>query len=101
MPKSRKTTEERIAELLARQQSAAENLKRVEAQLKAAQRKEAEEKRKKRTHYLIQLGAVVEKALGRDVEEADIDRLARFISKQELNGRYFTKAMAKEQDKTE
>ncbi|WP_144362833.1 relaxasome subunit MobC [Mediterraneibacter gnavus] len=97
MPRSKKSNEERIAELLAKKQSAEESAKKFEAQLKTLQKKDAEEKRKKRNHLLIQLGAVVEKTLEREIEEADIERLARFISKQELNGKFFTKAMQKEE----
>ncbi len=97
MPRSKKSNEERIAELLAKKQSAEESAKKFEAQLKTLQKKDAEEKRKKRNHLLIQLGAVIEKALDREIEEADIERLARFISKQELNGKFFTKAMQKEE----
>ena len=101
MPRSKKTTEERVAELEAKTQLASENFKNMEAQLKAAKEKLAEENRKKRTHNLIQLGAVIEKALGRDIEEADAERLAKFISKQELNGKFFSKAMAQVPDTDE
>ena len=97
MPRSKKSNEERIAELLAKKQSAEESAKKFESQLNTLPKKDAEEKRKKRNHLIIQLGAVVEKALNREIEESDIERLARFISKQELNGKFFTKVMQKEE----
>ena len=61
-------------------------------ELELRKRKSAEE-RKKRTHRLIELGAIVETVLGRATTEEDKERLLSFLNRQERNGNFFTKAM--------
>ena len=61
-------------------------------ELELRKRKSAEE-RKKRTHRLIELGAIVETVLGRATTEEDKERLLSFLNRQERNGHFFTKAM--------
>lgn len=63
MPASKKTTEERIAELEEKQ-------KQLKAQKRALMNRAKVEERKKRTHRLIQVGAIVEKYLG-TIEDLD------------------------------
>ena len=43
------------------------------------------------------IGGAVESVLGCPIEEDDIPKLIRFLKRQEANGRYFSKAMQKEQ----
>ena len=59
-------------------------------------RQKAEESRK-RTHRLCVIGGAVESVLGCPIEEEDIPKLIGFLKRQEANGRYFSKAMQKEQ----
>lgn len=55
------------------------------------------EESKKRTHRLCVIGGAVESVLGYPIEEEDIPKLIGFLKRQEANGRYFSKAMQKEQ----
>ena len=84
----KKTYDERIEELVKKQ----EQLKAQERQLKKQQNAE---ERKRRTKRLIELGAIVESVLGRPTTTTDDDkeRLQAFLRKQEANGKFFTKAM--------
>ena len=43
------------------------------------------------------IGGAVESVLGYPIEEKDIPKLIGFLKRQETNGRYFSKAMQKEQ----
>ena len=43
------------------------------------------------------IGGAVESVLGCPIEEEDIPKLIGFLKRQEANGRYFSKAMQKEQ----
>ena len=43
------------------------------------------------------IGGAVESVLGYPIEEEDIPKLIGFLKRQEANGRYFSKAMQKEQ----
>lgn len=49
------------------------------------------------THRLCVIGGAVESVLGCPIEEEDIPKLIGFLKRQEANGRYFSKAMQKEQ----
>ena len=82
----RRTYDERIEELVKRQ----EQLKAQERQLKKQQ---SAEERKRRTKRLIEMGAIIESVLGRPTTDDDKDRLQAFLQKQEANGKFFTKAM--------
>ena len=92
---SRKSFEERIAELDSRAQTAFEKAKQYEAQKRDLEKRKKAEDRKKRTHCLIEIGAAVESLMDRPVQEGDDLRLLNFLKKQEANGRFFTKAMEK------
>ena len=56
------------------------------------------EERKIRTHRLIEIGAAVESVLGRCIELEEIPKLIAFLNKQEMNGKFFSKAMQKSPD---
>lgn len=92
---SKKSFEERIAELDSRAQNAFEKAKQYEAQKRNLEKRKKAEDRKKRTHRLIEIGAAVESLMDRPVQEGDELRLLNFLKKQEANGRFFTKAMEK------
>ena len=66
----------------------------LEERINEKQQKEAD--RKARTKRLIQIGAIVEKELGRDFVDDDFRRLSYFLKMQERNGKYFSKAMEKD-----
>ena len=42
---------------------------------------------------MIELGGIVESVLGRDTTEEDKIRFLNFLKKQEVNGKFFSKAM--------
>ena len=108
MSKSTKSYEERLLEMERREQESLEKAKKYAAQkrelkkrqkdveTKLQKRKKAEEI-KKRTHRLCVIGGAVESVLGCPIEEEDIPKLIGFLKRQEANGRYFSKAMQKEQ----
>ena len=98
MAKSTKTFEERIQEKDLRAQKLIEQAKQVSAQRKELVKRQQAEERKKRTHRLIQIGAAVESVLGGSIEEEDVPKLIAFLSKQESNGKFFSKAMQKSPD---
>ncbi len=85
---SKRTFEERIEELKRRQ----EQLKEQERDIR---RRASEEARKKRTRRLIEIGGIVQSVLGRELEDEDKERLLSFLTQQERNGKYFSKAMSK------
>ena len=86
---AQRSFDERIEELQKKQ----EELKEQEKDLR---KRASEQKRKMRTRRLIEIGGVVESVLGREFEEADKKRLYHFLSRQERNGKYFTKAMSED-----
>ena len=98
MAKSTKTFEERIQEKDLRAQKLIEQAQQVSAQRKELVKRQQAEERKKRTHRLIQIGAAVESVLGGSIEEEDVPKLIAFLSKQESNGKFFSKAMQKSPD---
>lgn len=98
MAKSTRSLEERIQEKDHRAQKLIEQAKQVEAQRKELQKRQQAEERKKRTHRLIQIGAAVESVLGSSIEEEELPKLIAFLTKQEANGKFFTKAMQKSPD---
>lgn len=98
MAKSTRSLEERIQEKDLRAQKLTEQAKQVEAQRKELVKRQQAEERKKRTHRLIQIGAAVESVLGSSIEEEELPKLIAFLTKQESNGKFFTKAMQKSPD---
>jgi hypothetical protein len=95
MTKAKKSYEERMQEMEHREKETLEKAKQYAAQRKELQKKHEAENRKKRTHRLCQIGGAVESVLGCAIEEEDIPKLIVFLNRQELNGRFFSKAMAK------
>lgn len=95
MSSQRKTYEERLAELEKREQESLKKAKQYSAQKKALDRQLKEIERKKRTNRLCQIGGAVESVLGCAIEIDDIPKLIEFLNKQEINGRFFSKAMNK------
>lgn len=96
MTKTKKSFEERMLEMERREQESLEKAKQYAAQKKELKKRYDAEERRKRTHRLCQIGGAVESVLGNAIEEEDIPKLIAFLKKQEANGRYFTKAMAKD-----
>ena len=92
---SKKSFDERIAELDSKAQTAFEKGKQYEAQKRNLEKRKKAEERKKRNHLLIEIGAAVESLMDRPVQEGDEIRLLNFLKRQEANGRFFTKAMEK------
>lgn len=84
-----KTYEERIEEILKKQEQ-------LKAQEKMLKKRQTEEDRKKRTRRLIELGGIVESVLGRETIAEDKNRFLIFLKKQESNGNYFSRAMNQE-----
>ena len=72
-------------------QQAREKIKRTKAQRSEAQRKA-------RTHRLIEIGAIVESVLGRELDDDDKIRLEKFLIYQDRRGNYFTRAMSEPVD---
>lgn len=95
MSSQRKTYEERLAELEKKEQESLKKAKQYSAQKKALDRQLKEIERKKRTNRLCQIGGAVESVLGCAIEIDDIPKLIEFLNKQEINGRFFSKAMNK------
>lgn len=95
MSSQRKTYEERLAELEKKEQESLKKAKQYSAQKKALDRQLKEIERKKRTNRLCQIGGAVESVLGFAIEIDDIPKLIEFLNKQEINGRFFSKAMNK------
>ena len=83
---TKKTTEDRLAELKERQAKLKEQEKRIKAKATA-------EKRKADTRLKIEIGGIVQKYLGRPLEESDKEKLAAFLQGQENRGHFFTDAM--------
>lgn len=86
MPKSKKSYEERIADLEKKQAELKEAKKKLIAQ-------HTKEERKKDTHNKIVLGATVLSVLGRTYIDGDEKRLIEFLKGQEERGGFFSSAM--------
>ena len=97
MSRSTKSYEERLLEMERREQESLEKAKKYAAQKRELQMRQKAEESKKRTHRLCVIGGAVESVLGCPIEEEDIPKLIGFLKRQEANGRYFSKAMQKEQ----
>lgn len=79
-------TEERISDI-------DKKMEQLKAQKRALQARQSKEERKKRTKRLIEVGATVEKVLGRPIEHDELPKLLNFLKQQEERGQYFSKAM--------
>ena len=96
MTRATKMYEERILKMDQKEQELSEKLRQYQAkkkQLESAKRKDDE---RNRVHRLIPIGAVVEKVLGRPIENEDLPKLERFLRQQERSGSYFSRAMNQE-----
>lgn len=96
MSKAIRSYEERLLEMEKKEQESLEKAKKYAAQKKELQKRQKAEENRKRTHRLCQIGGAVESVLGCPIEEKDISKLIGFLKKQEINGRFFSKAMQKE-----
>lgn len=85
--RTRKTTEESLAELEKEE-------KALQAKKKALKAKLSTEKRKQDTKEKIILGAIIKSYLG-DYQEGDEGRLLAFIKAQDERGSFFSKAMGR------
>ncbi len=83
---AQKTYDEKIAYLKQKQEQ-------LKAQERALKKRQSAEERRKRTKRLIELGGIVESVLGRPATDDDKIRLLNFLKRQEMNGKYFTRAM--------
>lgn len=83
---TKKSYEEKLAELQEKQ-------KQLKAQEKKIKAQQSQEERKKRTKHLIEMGGAVYSVLGDNYQEGDVERLIAFLKKQDERGRFFTKAM--------
>ena len=97
MSRSTKSYEERVLEMERREQESLEKAKKYAAQKRELQKRQKAEESKKRTHRLCVIGGAVESVLGCPIEEEDIPKLIGGLKRQASNGRYFSKAMQKEQ----
>lgn len=95
MSKSKRSYEERIEELRLKEQAALETAKKYEERKKRLERQKKDAEARIRTHRLIEVGASVESVLGCPIEKEDLPKLIAFLKKQETNGKYFSKAMGK------
>ena len=80
------TNQERLEKLQKKQ----EQLKAREKALKA---RISTQERKARTKRLIEIGALVESALGRKLEEKDREKLSAYLKQSEEQGKYISKAI--------
>lgn len=80
---SKKSFDERIAELDSKAQTAFEKGKQYEAQKRNLEKRKKAEERKKRNHLLIEIGAAVESLMDRPVQEGDEIRLLNFLKRQD------------------
>lgn len=83
---TRKSIDEKLAELEVQKNQLKEKEKRLKAQQK-------EQDRKARTKRLIEIGATVENVLGRPIYNDDLPKLKAFLEQQEYRGKFFSKAM--------
>lgn len=86
MATEKRSIDERIAEIQAKQKQLKEQEKRLKA-------KQSEAERKKRTKRLIEIGGAVESVLGKPIEAEDLPKLVAFLQQQEQRGGFFSKAM--------
>ena len=97
---SKKTMVQRLEAKEKQLQEMLKRAKQYEAQLKALQAKQGEEERKKRTHRLIEIGAVCEVVLGSPIEKEMLPRLQEWLQMQEQKGSYFSRALGKDKSET-
>lgn len=85
--------DERVAEKQKQLDEMLKKVKQHEAQLKQLEARQKEEKRKKRTHKLCEMGGAILSVLDCDADDVDIDKLIFYLKEQEARGNYFSKAL--------
>lgn len=100
MTRATKSLEERILLMDQKEQELAEKLKQYQAKKKQLESTKRKDDERKRVHRLIPIGAVVEKVLGRPIENEELPKLERFLRMQERNGNYFSNAMNQDNNTT-
>lgn len=93
MPRSTKSYEERIDEKDEEIRKALEKVNQIKEQKKALEKRRKEADRKARTHRLIVIGGIAEKALGREFVDGDEELFEKFLYGQESRGGYYSRAM--------
>lgn len=87
--RTRKSPKERLAEIEEQQRQLLEKKKKLEAEIKTADRKA-------RTKHLIEVGAAFVKTLSDlNISEEDIPAVLAFLKQQETSGNWVSKAIAK------
>ena len=107
MAKSKKTTEERMAELDVKLAKIQQQAQKLEDEKKTLKKKQREEEQKKRTKRLIEIGASVESICGLPIEKEELPKLLNFFHNMEYKqNNYFARFMGydiktiQEDDKT-
>ena len=100
MSKSKRSYEERLSELQEKENAALEMVKKYQERKKKLERQKKDEDAKKRTHRMMEVGAAIESVLGCAIEKEDLPKLIGFLKRQEVNGKYFSKAMGKTDEVT-
>ena len=94
MPRSKKTTEERMAELDAKLAKVQQQAQKLENEKKSLVKQQREEERKKRTKRLIEIGACVESICGLTIEKEELPKLLEFFHNMEYKqNNYFARFM--------
>lgn len=87
--RTRKTPEQRLAEIEEQQKQLLEKKKKIEAEVRASDRK-------KRTKHLIEVGAAFEKTLSDiGISPDDIPAVLAFLKQQEASGNWVSKAVGR------
>lgn len=89
-----KTKQERLDELVEKQRQLKEQERKIRSQISA-------DERKKRTKHLIEIGGAVYSVLGDSYQDGDVERLIDFLQGQEQRGKYFSKAMRSNSNKSD
>ena len=94
MPRSKKSTVQRITELDDQLRKMQEKAKLLEAQKRNLQRQQTAESRKKDTHRKIEVGAAVESVCHIPIEKEDLPRLLDMLySLERKHNHFFSKRM--------
>lgn len=70
-----------------------EKEKKLAKELNDLRRKRRQKEKEKQQNKLAEIGAVCEKVLGREFQEADVDKLRVFLEQQESRGKFYSSAM--------
>lgn len=67
--------------------------KNLKEQRKKLLQKKKEQQLKKSQKIFLKIGKEIEKTLGRELQNEDVILFTEFLKKQEINGKFFTRAM--------